>query len=168
MNDMGIYRQLTAGIEFFPAFMTERLPASRFPDDAGVYFCDGCERDITRHLRRERAHVRQSIGPMRYTCDCGKSYLTGATEWDYLSEWDKRQWRSDVGLGVILLILLMIPIALGFATWHRQSVVLLGVLISVLIPSLLFLKLFGQALIEVLDIARSIWRTRFRRKVLND
>jgi len=116
-------------------------------------------------LRPARAQVRQPIGPMRYTCVCGKSYLTGATEWDYLSEWDKRQWRSDVGIGVILLILLTIPFILGFAAWHRQSLVLLAILIAAVIPSLLMLRLFGLTLVETLAIARSIWRTRFGPKV---
>src|SRR5579864_4110100 len=101
--------------------MRKRLPASRFAEADDVYFCDDCKREITRHLHPGGPHVRQPIGPMRYMCACGNKYLTGATEWDYLSEWDKRQWRSDVGIAMILVVLLLVPVALGFAAWHRHS-----------------------------------------------
>ena len=42
--------------------------------------------NVTEHLHRGQAHVRQQIGPPHYVCACGKSYLSGATEWDNLSE----------------------------------------------------------------------------------
>lgn len=106
--------------------------------------------------------MRQPIGPMRYTCACGKKYLTGATEWDYLSEWDKRQWRSDVGTAMILLVLLLVPIALGFAARHRHGAILLAILVVVSIPSLVLLRLLGLTLLGFVDISRSVWRTRFR------
>ena len=142
--------------------MTETLPASRFPEAADVYSCDSCGRDITEHLHRGRAHVCQPIGPVRYSCLCGKTYLTGATEWDYLSEWDKRQWRSDVGITIILFVLLLMTLSLGYASWHRHSVILLAIFVVVSIPALVFLRLFGIMLLGFVDIARSIWRTRFR------
>jgi hypothetical protein len=53
-------------------------------------------------------------------CVCGKSYPNGATERDYLSEWDKRQWRSNAEIAILLFILLLIPVGLGYAAWHRQ------------------------------------------------
>jgi len=141
--------------------MIGRLPASRFPEAADVYFCDKCGTDVTQYLHRGKAHVRQPIGPVRYTCICGESYLTGATEWDYLSEWDKRQWRSDVGLAAILFFLLLIPVALGYEAWQRHSVTLLALFVAVSMLALLLLRLFGLMLRGLIDIAQSIWRTRF-------
>src|SRR5262249_22074997 len=131
-------------------------------DMADVYFCDKCGQDITQYLHRGRAHVRKPIGPIRYTCVCGAKYLTGATEWDNLSKWSKRQWRSDAGIAAILLLVLLIPVALGFVAWHRHSMVLLGFLAATLIPSLLLLRLLALTLLGFVDIARSIWRTRFK------
>jgi hypothetical protein len=52
-----------------------KRPASQFPERADVYFCDKCRRDITTHLYRGRSHVRQPLGPVRYVCRCGQSYL---------------------------------------------------------------------------------------------
>jgi hypothetical protein len=141
--------------------MTEKIAASRFPEAADVYFCDKCGRDVTRHLHRGQAHVRQPIGPMRYTCGCGEIYLTGATEWDYLGDWDKRQWRADAGLALILFVLILIPVALGYMAWHRRSVVLLAVFVAAFAFAIVCLRLFGLILVGFLDIALSIWRTRF-------
>jgi hypothetical protein len=57
-----------------------KRPASEFPDPADVYLCDKCGGDITAHLHRGRAHVRQPLGPVKYVCRCGQAYLSGATE----------------------------------------------------------------------------------------
>ncbi|HEY2499814.1 MAG TPA: hypothetical protein VGK24_22355 [Candidatus Angelobacter sp.] len=131
-----------------------------FLESADVYFCDNCGRDITKHLHRGRAHVRQPLGPVWYVCVCGKSYLSGATEWDYLSQWDKHQWRTDVGFTVFLFVLLLIPVGLGYAAWHLQSGILLAIFVVVLIPAFVLLMLFGIMLRGFMDIARSIRRTR--------
>lgn len=100
------------------------------------------------------------IGPMRYRCLCGKTYLTGATEWDYLSEWDKRQWRSDAGIAFILLFLIFIPIAFAYAAWHFRNLILLVISVVALIPTVILLRLFVTILLGFVDIVRSIWRTR--------
>lgn len=144
----------------FLASMTETLPASRFPESADMYFCDTCGRDVTRYLHRRQAHIRQPIGPMRYACACGQTYLTGATEWDYLSDWDKRQWRADVGIASFLFLLLLIPVALGYLAWHRRSLIFLVIFVASLAFAVVFLRLFGLLLVGLVDIARSMWRTR--------
>ena len=49
--------------------MTKKLPASRFPEPADVYFCDKCGRDESRYLHQGQAHVRQrrfTIGSPSY------------------------------------------------------------------------------------------------------
>lgn len=88
-------------------------PASEFPEPADLYVCDKCGKDVTAHLHCVREHVRRPIGPVRYVCRCGQDYLSGATEWDNLSEWDKRQWLRDIPLIFILLA--------GFATYGAAS-----------------------------------------------
>jgi uncharacterized membrane-anchored protein YitT (DUF2179 family) len=97
---------------------------------------------------------------MRYTCPCGTTYLTGATEWDYLSDWDKRQWRADAGIVFILFVLLLIPVGLGYTAWHQRSVTMLAVFVASMVIAVVFLRLFGMLLVGFVDIARSIWRTR--------
>ena len=141
--------------------MAQSLPASKFPECADVYFCDNCGRDVTKYLHPGRAHVRRAVGPVRYVCVCGKTYLTGAMEWDYLSEWEKHQWRADIGLAALLFMLLVVPIGLAYAAWHRHSALLLGILVIVLIPAVVVLRLFALTMLGFVDIARSIWRTRF-------
>jgi len=165
LSVIAIYHHSTAELQFPWVSMTERLPASRFPESADVYFCDKCGRDVTRHLYRGRAHVRHPIGPMRYGCACGQTYLTGATEWDYLSDWDKRQWRADVGLAFILFVLLLSPVALGYLAYQRRSIPFLAVFVASLVFAAVFLRLFGLFLLGFADIAWSIWRTRVLTKV---
>jgi len=141
--------------------MADRLPGSRFPERADSNFCDKCGRDITEHLHPRRAHVRQPLGPMRYVCICGTKYLTGATEWDDLSHWEKRRWLFDGVFAFLLCVPLLISAGLGYAAWHRHSVILLFICAVFLMPPLFFLKLIGILLLVFVDIARSIWRTRF-------
>ena len=87
-----------------------KRPASEFPDHpADVYICDKCGMNITAHLHLRRAHVRQPIGPVRYVCRCGQSYVSGAIEWDYMSDWAKEKWLKDV-----LLIFILLTIVAGW------------------------------------------------------
>lgn len=140
---------------------TSRLPASEFPDHpAEVYVCDKCGRDITAHLHRGRAHVRQPLGPTRYVCRCGQRYLSGATEWDYLSDWSKRQWLMDVGLAVILLVALALFLVLIYFAVAHRSAVLLAFLAIALLFSLRLFPLFIAILAVPLEITASLWRTR--------
>ena len=139
-------------------------PASEFPDAADVYLCDKCGRDITAHFHRGRAHVRQPLGPVRYVCRCGQAYLSGATEWDHLSVWEKRQWLRDIPL---IFILFAVVAAYGavayFAVVHRGVVMIVLSLLG--IPfALVSLWLFFLMSAIPFQIVASILRTRvFRR-----
>jgi hypothetical protein len=67
------------------------LPASAFPARANIYVCDKCGRDLTKQFRPQQSHVWRPLGPERYQCLCGKTYLTGATEWDHFSAQERRR-----------------------------------------------------------------------------
>jgi hypothetical protein len=140
---------------------TKQLPASEFPDHpADVYVCDKCGRDITAHLHRGRAHVRPPLGTTRFTCLCGQRYLSGATEWDYLSDWSKRQWLMDVGPAAILsATLALFSILIYFAALHH-STILFAFLAIALLFSLRLFPLFIAILAVPLEIIASLWRTR--------
>src|SRR4030095_782821 len=109
-----------------------KLPASSFPERADVYICDKCGREVTRHLRRGHAHVWAPMGRERYLCPCGEKYLTGATEWDHLGQWERRRrFRQTIVFGVL------------FSAFS-----------SILaIPIYFILKLFAPALAIVVGIA---------------
>lgn len=141
-----------------------KRPASQFPEPADVYICDECRRNITTHLHPGRAHVRQPLGPVRYICRCGQSYLSGATEWDYMSDWAKGYWLRDV---LLIFILLPIIAAYGalvyFAVVHRSFVA--SALSIVAIPfALASLFMFVLTFPIPFQIAASILRTRVFRK----
>jgi hypothetical protein len=134
--------------------------ASQFPEPADVYFCDQCRRNITTHLHRGRSHVRQPLGPVRYVCRCGQGYVSGATEWDDLSDWAQGYWLRDV-----LLIFVLLPIIaaygtlLYFALVHRSvvTIALSVVGIPFALAALLMLVLIFPIPFQ---IAASILRTR--------
>src|SRR3954467_4255812 len=71
------------------------LPASAFPNRAAAYFCDNCQRDMTKHLHPGRAHVWQAMGPSRYICRCGQEWPTGALEWDQFSAVERQRRLRD-------------------------------------------------------------------------
>lgn len=142
-----------------------KRPASEFPEAADVYFCDKCGRDISVHLHRGRAHVRQPLGPVKYVCQCGQSYLSGATEWDYLSDWEKRQWLTDIPLIFIFFaIVAAYGAAVHLALMHRSFVTIVLSLLG--IPfAVVFLWLFILMSAIPFEIVASILRTRvFRRQ----
>ena len=144
-----------------------KRPASEFPEAADVYLCDKCGRDITAHLYRGRAHVRQPLGPVRYVCRCGQDYLSGATEWDYLSDWEKRQWLWDIPLIFILFAVVAAYGAVAYlAVVHRGFVMIVLSLLG--IPfALVFLWLFVLMSAIPFQIVASILRTRvFRRGII--
>jgi hypothetical protein len=141
-----------------------KRPASEFPETADLYVCDECGRDITVHLHRGRAHVRQPLGPVRYVCRCGQSYLSGATEWDYLSDWEKQQWLRDIPLIFILFAMVAVYGTVAyFAVVHRSFVTIVLSLVG--IPfGLAFLWLLFMVSVAPFQITASILRTRVFRK----
>ena|SRR5258708_488187 len=81
---------------------SKRLPASAFPDWADEYFCDNCGRDVTKHLHGRESHSWQPMGAERFLCACGRSWLTGAAEWDHLGSLER---GKRVGAVIIANIL---------------------------------------------------------------
>ena len=132
-----------------------KLPASAFPSPADTYVCDKCERDITKHLRRGQAHAWKPMGPERYLCRCGQKYLTGATEWDHLGEWErKRRVRQTLGLGILFSAPSSVIGFVAYLALHRSRGALIGALAITPLPFLLILVPF------CLHVAASMWRTR--------
>ena len=131
------------------------LPASVFPAPADVYVCDKCGRDVTKYLHRGHAHVWQPMGPNRYHCQCGEKYLTGAAEWDYLGEWErKRRIRQTLGIGIFFSVLFSIVGLVVYLALHHSKGTLIGALALTAFPFLLVNVPFW------LQVAVSIWRTR--------
>jgi hypothetical protein len=145
-----------------PRHEAKRLPASQFPAPADTYVCDSCGSDLTVRLHQGRAHVRRPLGPTWFTCACGRKYISGATEWDNLGDWEKRQWLVDVGAAfVIALGLALVAFLAYFAGAHRSVMLLsiLGVVVLLLCP---LFPLFYAMLAVPFEIIASIWRTRIK------
>jgi lipid-A-disaccharide synthase-like uncharacterized protein len=141
-----------------------KRPASEFPEAADVYVCDKCGRDMTRHLYRGRAHVRQPLGPVRYFCCCGQDYLSGATEWDYLSNWEKRQWLKDVPLIFIFFAMLGGCVIVVYFAVVRRNVILFILSFAAVPFGVVSLRLFIVMSALPFQIAASLLRTRAFRK----
>jgi len=141
--------------------LSSTIPASRFPEPADVYVCDNCGRDITEHLHRGRPQVWRALGPVRYVCVCGAKYVTGAAEWDNLSESErKRRLRQGVVTLVFLgLILAPIGVLLYFA-FNRGGFVLTVLAILSASPAIVCLALFLGTALDMMEIIASVYRTR--------
>ena len=140
---------------------TKQLRASEFPEPADVYVCDRCGREITAHLRRGQAHVWRPLGPLRYVCPCGQKYLSGAVEWNNLSDWEKRQ-RSGQTFGLLTIfsaVLTGFGVLVYFAL-TRQNLLLLILSALAAIPSIVLFGILVASLLDVFGIAASLWRTR--------
>jgi len=137
-----------------------RLPASRFPDPAEVYFCDRCGRDLTKNLYHDRAPVWQPLRPIWYVCQCGQKYLSGAAEWDDLTTWERKLRIRQLGIGFVLFALLVIPMTLAYFALRYGGAAILAVVAIALIPSILVARPFGFVLVDLYEIIASIWRTR--------
>ena len=138
----------------------KQLNASEFPEPADVYVCDKCDRDITSHLHRGHAHIRQPLGPSRYVCACGQSYPSGSAEWDDLSDWEKRRWLADVRLAVIVLVLLAVLSVLVHSEIVTRSTALVALSVVAFVFLISLFPLFIAILAVPLQIAASLWRTR--------
>src|SRR5580704_11914550 len=123
-----------------------QLPASSFPDRADVYVCDKYGLDITKHLHPGQAHTWKAMGPERYRCQCGRNYLTAATEWNHFSEWErKRRIQCTLGFAAYL--------TLRYVFFLPRAGVIVGALIAAF-PFLFMVVPFS------LGVASSMWRTR--------
>ena len=137
-----------------------RLPASRFPEPAEVYFCDNCGRDVTKKLHHDRAPLWQPLRPIWHVCQCGRKHLSGAAEWDDLTTWERKQRIRQLRIGFVLFALLMIPGTLAYFALTLGSATLLAVLAIALIPSIVVARLLWFGLLDVFEIIASVWRTR--------
>ena len=124
------------------------------------YLCDKCGKDITRHIHAGRAHVLRPLGPLRYTCQCGQKYHSGAVEWDHLSDWEQQSRMREVGLAIILLVGLALLSLLGYVAFRRRSLLLACVWAALALLSVPLWPLFVGILSLPFEIAASLWRTR--------
>jgi hypothetical protein len=140
------------------------LPACAFPNRADIYVCDKCGRDISKHFRPGRAHVWTPMGPERVRRVCGQKYLTGATEWDHLGDWERnRRVRGTLGLGVFFSAMSSILGFLAYLVLHfifrlQQGALITGLVIPALPFSLMQIGFWP-------GVGASIWRTRVGSRV---
>lgn len=130
-----------------------QLPASASPNYADSYVCDRCGRDITKHFHVGGTHIGQTIGPIRYVCRCGETYLTGHNEWDFLGD---RERRLHLGFriafsGCACVVFTIIAVLLSIVLKVSATV---AVIVAVVPTVLSFAP-------DAIAVARSIRRTRF-------
>jgi hypothetical protein len=126
------------------------LPASRFPERANSYVCDGCGAEVTKYLCPHPSKAKPPYGPEAYVCSCGREYRTGAVEWNSLNLQEKRRRI----LWLFLEFALGLPAA--FACYLFLTIgarIGLGVILTVLAASVYPAR-------DGINIIRSIIRTR--------
>ena len=135
----------------------KRLPVTTVPEWAEEYFCDNCGRDVTKQVRRQQSHSWQPMGAERFRCTCGHAWLTGAAEWDHLSDREKRnRVNAFIVLDTVSVLLASIIALVGYFLSSKASVALDAGLVTL---SLFLLFQFRSWF----DLFASIWRTRVRR-----
>jgi hypothetical protein len=136
------------------------LPASRFPERAGTYFCDKCGEDITEHLSVSRGHSSPSLGPPTFYCECGERYLSGTREWDHLGSNEKRRSLGVLRITALFtspFVLSLTAAAFGIHE-HIRALTIAATILTVLTAP--FSVMLAPCFLEVRDIAASIYRTR--------
>src|ERR1700747_843495 len=132
----------------------KRLVASAYPGVADEYVCDKCGTDLTKYFRPVQSHSLRPLGPERLACTCGQRYLTGAVEWDHLSDWEiKQRVRHALLLPALGLCLAAVFGALAY-TFSRASRAALVAALTALVPICIIESAFW------LSVLKSIWRTR--------
>lgn len=141
--------------------LNSTVAASRFPEPADVYVCDKCGKDITEHLHRGLPHVWRPLGPTRYACVCGAKYVTGAMEWENLSEWERTQ-RLTQGLGLLVILGLILTLigALLYFVFNRSGLWLIVLAILSASPAIVCSALFVATALDLMEIVASVFRTR--------
>jgi len=135
----------------------KRLPVTTVPEWAEEYFCDNCGLDVTKQVRRQQSHSWQPMGAERFRCTCGHAWLTGAAEWDHLSDREKRNRVNGlIVLNIVSIFFASIVALAGYFLSANAGVALDAGLVA------LFLFLLFQ-LRSWVDLFASIWRTRVRR-----
>jgi hypothetical protein len=135
------------------------LPGTAFPERADVYVCDKCGGDVTKHFHPRQSHSWAPMGPETFICACGQRYLTGATEWDHLGDWERSKRAGDtLGLGLLLSAVSSIFGAVGYLILHfafgPQRAAFVAAMALAVLPFVLMQVTLWP------DVAASIWRTR--------
>ena len=88
-------------------------------------------------------------------------YVTGAAEWDNLSEWERTgRLRQGVGL-LLVLTLILSPIgALLYFALSRGGFFLTVLAILSASPAIVCLVLFLGTALDIMEIVASVFRTR--------
>ena len=137
------------------------LPASMYPEHADEYVCDKCDEYITKHFYRGPAHAGIPLGPARYRCQCGETYLSGFVEWDHLGSYHRRRRMGTILLPLALLTVpLLIFLTLANLAFHGSSGLWWAACMLVSIPTIVLLFMSAISSLELIQIAASIWRTR--------
>lgn len=140
-----------------PQHKTHRF-ASEFPEPADIYLCDNCKRDITKHLSSKQSHIWRPMGKERYTCCCGQQYLTGAVEWEHLSNWERsRRIKQIHGLGILFSAMVAVPgliLYLLVVSLSHAKGAALAILVVIAVPFIVIAGIFW------LEVAASKLRTK--------
>jgi hypothetical protein len=125
------------------------------------YACDHCGRDLTKYLDRGHAHSFRILGPPAFICSCGQRFATGAQEWDYLDRYSRSNLLlMGPGLGAVAGLALIAFCSLVYFVAARHSVVLFFLSVTALAPTAVFVPLATAGLLQTMEIAASLWRTR--------
>jgi len=99
------------------------------------------------------------MGPTRFTCRCGKKYVSGAIEWDHLGDRERRRRiRETLLFGVFFSVMFSIPAGLIYLFFRflldlRRAGFLVACIV-ILLPFALMQATFWPAVVA------SMWRTR--------
>jgi len=138
-----------------------RLPASAYCERADEYFCEKCGRDVTKYLYPMRAHVSNPMGPERYLCPCGQTWLTGATEWDHFGGRERR--KRTVGILLLSVLLSSLVSIAGFVVYLTMLYSRRTLVVATIVTACSVVIIQGPFWLRV---AMSIWRTRFGQSVI--
>jgi hypothetical protein len=139
------------------ARLKKRLPVSALSEWADEYFCDNCGRDVTRQVHRRQSHGWQPMGAERFRCVCGHAWLTGAAEWDHLSNREKRnRINGFIVLNVVSVLFASIVAVAGYFLSSKAGVAKDAGLVALSLFLLFQLRSWFY-------LFASIWRTKVRR-----
>jgi hypothetical protein len=95
------------------------------------------------------------MGPERFECLCGQKYLTGATEWDHLGDWERRRRLGQIfGLGILFSAFFLVPGLVVYFALHRSRTAFITASCIAALPFSLMFVPFS------FEVAASMWRTR--------